>query len=532
MTASAKEIIFEEQARQKLYQGMKKLADVVVCTLGPKGRNVGLEKGWGAPSITNDGSSIVRDFELEDTFENMGVSIVKEMVQKLKEKSGDGTTTGTLLLKMLVEHGLKNVSSGASPIGLKRGIDKAVEAILKELERLATPVNTKEEIANVASVSASSNREIGETIAEAIEKVGREGVITVEEGKSTETTIEIVEGMQFDRGYLSAYFCTNNEKMTAELANAAILLVDGKIASIHDLLPLLQTTASTGRQLLIVAEDLEGDVLSTLVVNKLRGTIRVVAVKSPGFGDNRKAILQDIAVLTGAIVVNNEAGISLKDAGVDVLGSCDSVLVTKDHTTIVSTNGKKEMLAARIRQIEAEIKKSTSDYDTKKLQERKAKLSGGIAQIRVGAATEPELKNKKQSYEDSLNSTRAALEAGIVPGGGVALLNAAFAAKGLALEGDELLGARIVIKACEAPIRQIITNSGKDASLVVAEVMKQGMPFGYNANSEKIENLIKSGVIDPVKVVKNTLLYASSSAGVTLISEALIADAKEDEQNA
>ena len=363
MTASAKEIIFEEQARQKLYQGMKKLADVVVCTLGPKGRNVGLEKGWGAPSITNDGSSIVRDFELEDTFENMGVSIVKEMVQKLKEKSGDGTTTGTLLLKMLVEHGLKNVSSGASPIGLKRGIDKAVEAILKELERLATPVNTKEEIANVASVSASSNREIGETIAEAIEKVGREGVITVEEGKSTETTIEIVEGMQFDRGYLSAYFCTNNEKMTAELANAAILLVDGKIASIHDLLPLLQTTASTGRQLLIVAEDLEGDVLSTLVVNKLRGTIRVVAVKSPGFGDNRKAILQDIAVLTGAIVVNNEAGISLKDAGVDVLGSCDSVLVTKDHTTIVSTNGNKEMLAARIRQIEAEIKKSSCYYD-------------------------------------------------------------------------------------------------------------------------------------------------------------------------
>jgi chaperonin GroEL len=530
MTANPKEIIFEEQARQKLYGGMKKLADVVVCTLGPKGRNVALEKGWGAPNITNDGSSIVRDFELEDTFENMGVAIVKEMVQKLKEKCGDGTTTGTLLLKMLVEHGLKYVSAGASPIGLKRGIDKAVDVVIKELDQTALPVSGRTEIANVAAVSASSNREVGETIADAIEKVGKDGVITVEEGKTTETTIELCEGMRFDRGYMSAYFCTNNEKMIADLQQPFVLLVDGKITSIHDLLPLLQMIASTGKQLFIVAEDLESDVLSTLVVNKLRGSLRVVAVKSPGFGDNRKALLQDIAVLTKATVISSEAGINLKDASPEVCGTADSIIITKDTTTIVAHEADKEALAARVRQIEAEIKKSSSEYDTKKLLERKAKLLGGIAQIMVGAATEPELKNKKQAYEDSLNSTKAALEAGIVPGGGVALMRAAKAIQSLGLEGDELLGAKIVLKACEAPIRQIIQNSGKDSSLVLAQVVSKGGFYGFNALTENVEDLLKAGVIDPVKVVKDTLLYSASSAGITLISEALIADAKEEEE--
>jgi chaperonin GroEL len=530
MSSTAKELIFEEEARQKLFLGMKKLADVVACTLGPKGRNVGLEKSWGAPTITNDGGSIVRDFELKDVFENMGVSITKEVVQKIKEKCGDGTTTGTLLLKTLVESGLKYVSAGASPISLKRGIEKAVEAIVQELDKEAIPVKGQQEIIDVASVSASSNKEVGEIIAQAIEKVGRTGVITVEEAKGTETTIEIVEGMQFDRGYMSAYFCTNAEKMIVEMKNASLLLVDKKISSIHDLLPILQSIASTGKELLVVSEDLEGDVLSTLVVNRLRGTLRVAAVKAPGFGDNRKSMLQDIAVLTGATVISSDTGMNLRDVDVSVLGQCDKITITKDHTTIVSSSGDKEAIAARMKLIEAEIKKSTSDYDKKKLEERKAKLTGGVAQIRVGAATEPELKNKKQAFEDSLNSTKAALEAGIVPGGGVALLRASDAAKKLSLEGDELLGVKIVIQACEAPIRQIIANAGKDSSVVVAEVLKKGGSFGFNALTEQVENLVSSGVIDPVKVVKNTLLYASSAAAITLISEALIADAREEEE--
>ncbi len=529
MTAHAKEIIFDEEARQKLFVGMKKLADVVACTLGPKGRNVGLEKGWGAPSITNDGNSIVRDFELKDTFENMGVSIMKEAVQKIKEKCGDGTTTGTLLLKTLVESGLKYVSAGASPISLKRGMEKAVDAVVEELEKMAIPVKGKKEIINVASVSASSNREIGEIIADAIEKVGREGVITVEEAKGLETTIEIVEGMQFDRGWVSAYFCTNAEKMIVEMHNASILLVDKKISSIHDLLPILQAIASTGKELVIVAEDYEAEVLSTMVVNRLRGTLKVAAVKAPGFGDHRKAMLQDIAVLTGATLVSSDMGINLRESDISILGTCEKVVITKDSTTIVSSQGAKEEIAARIKQIEGEIKKSTGEYDKKKLEERKAKLSGGVAQIRVGAATEPELKNKKQLFEDSLNSTKAALESGIVPGGGVALLFASNAIHKLKLVGDELLGAKIVLQACETPIRQIIQNIGKDSSVILAEVRKKGMPFGFNAMTEEVEDLIASGVIDPVKVELNALLYASSSAGITMISEALIADAKEDE---
>lgn len=530
MSSNPKELIFEEEARQKLFLGMKKLADVVACTLGPKGRNVGLEKSWGAPTITNDGSSIVRDFELKDTFENMGVSIIKEAVQKIKEKCGDGTTTGTLLLKTLVEFGLKVVSAGASPISLKRGMEKAVDAILKELDRLAIPVKGQQEIIDVAAVSASSNKEIGETIAKAIERVGRTGVITVEEAKGTETTIEIVEGMQFDRGYMSSYFCTNAEKMLVEMNNPSILLVEKKITSVHDLLPLLQSIASTGKELLIIADDLEADVLSTLVVNRLRGTLRIAAVKAPGFGDNRKAMLQDIAVLTGATVISEERGTNLREADASVLGQCEKVVVSKETTTIVSTAGDKEAIQARISQLEAEMKKATNEYDKKKLDERKAKLSGGVAQIRVGAATEPELKNKKQAFEDSLNSTRAALESGIVPGGGVALLRASEVVKKLVLEGDEMLGAKIVIQACETPIRQIVANTGFDSSVIVTEVLKKGFSFGFNAVTEKVEDLVAAGVIDPVKVVKDALRYASSSAGITLISEVLIADVKEEEE--
>lgn len=528
MSATAKELIFDEEARQKLFCGMKKLADVVACTLGPKGRNVGLEKSWGAPSITNDGSSIVRDFELKDTFENMGVAIAKEVVQKIKEKSGDGTTTGMLLLRTLVENGLKFVSAGASPIQLKHGIEKGVEAVIKELDRISIPVKGQQEIIDVASVSASSNREIGEMIAKAIEKVGRTGVITVEEAKGTDTSIEIVEGMQFDRGYMSSYFCTNAEKMIVEMKNASLLLVDKKISSVHDILALLQSIASTGKEFVIIAEDLEADVLSTLVVNRLRGTLRVASVKAPGFGDNRKAMLQDIAILTGATVISSDTGMNLREADTSVLGNCDKIIITKDHTTIVSSGGNKAEIQARMNQIDAEISKTTSDYDKKKLEERRAKLAGGVAQIHVGAATEPELKNKKQAFEDSLNSTKAALESGIVPGGGVALLCASNAAKNLPLEGDEMLGAKIVALACETPIRQIITNTGKDSSVVVSEVMKRGAPFGFNALTEQVEDLVAAGVIDPLKVVKNALLYASSAAGVTLISEALIADAKEE----
>jgi chaperonin GroEL len=528
MSANAKELIFEEEARQKLFSGMKQLADVVACTLGPKGKNVGLERSWGAPTITNDGGSIVRDFELKDVFENMGVSIVKEVVQKIKEKCGDGTTTGTLLLKTLVEIGLKYVSAGASPISLKRGIEKAVEAVVAELDRSAIPVKGQQEIIDVASVSASSNREVGEMIAQAISKVGRTGVITVEEAKGLDTTIEIVEGMQFDRGYMSAYFCTNTDKMNVEMHNASLLLVDKKISSIHDLLPILQSIASTGKDLVIVAEDLENDVLSTLVVNRLRGTLRVVAIKAPGFGDNRKAMLQDIAILTGATVVSADVGMNLREVDATVLGHCDKIVVTKDHTTLVSSSGDKDAIQARMKQIDGEITKATSEYDKKKLEERKAKLSGGVALIHVGAATEPELKNKKQAFEDSLNSTKAALESGIVPGGGVALLRASDVIKKLELEGDEFLGAKIVIQACETPIRQIISNTGRDSSVVVSEIVRKGGTYGFNALTEQVEDLVAAGVIDPVKVVKNALLYASSAAGIALISEALVADAKEE----
>lgn len=530
MSGTPKEIIFEEEARLKLANGIKKLAEAVAFTLGPKGRNVGLEKSWGAPTITNDGSSIIKDISLEDTYENMGASMVKEVVQKIKEICGDGTTTGTILLKALVENGIKYISAGASPINVKRGIDKSIEAVVKELEKMAIPIKKNQEIANIAIASASGHEEIGKMIAQAMEKVGKNGVITVEEAKGTETTIEIVEGMQFDRGYISPYFCTNNEKLIAEMDNPSILITDKKISSIHELLPILQSVAATGKPLLVIADDIEGDALSTLVVNKLRGTLKIAAVKAPGFGDRRKALLEDIALLTGATVISEEAGISLKDATPSLLGAAEKITLNKEHTVIVNGKGSPEKIKARVAQIEAEAALTKSSYDKEKLEERKAKLSGGVAVIKVGAATEPELKQKKQMFEDSLNSTKAALEQGIVPGGGVALLRSSKAVSKLKLEGEEALGAKIVMSACEAPIRQIISNAGFDSSVILAEVWTGKDHVGFNAITETVEDLIAAGVMDPVKVVKNCLTHAASVAGIVLISEALIADAPEEEE--
>ncbi len=530
MSATPKEIIFEEEARELLLNGIRKLADVVAFTLGPKGRNVGLEKGWGAPTITNDGASIIRDIELKDKFENMGCSMAKEVVQLIKEKCGDGTTTGALLLRALVEAGIKNISSGASPIGIKRGMDKAVEAIVKEIEKAAIPIKTKKETRNIAIVSASGNEEIGDLISEAMEKVGNSGAITIEEGKTTETTIEVVKGMKFDRGYISPYLCTNTEKMIIEMNRAKILLVDKKINNIHELLPVLQSIAATQEELFIIAEDIEGDALSTIVVNKLRGSLKIAAVKAPGFGDRRKSMLQDIAMLTGATVVSEEMGMNLKEITADVLGSAEKITITKDATTIVGGAGTQEQINTRVKQIDTEIDLATSSYDKEKLQERRAKLSGGVAVIRVGAATETEMKQKKQMFDDSLNSTKAALEEGIVPGGGVALLNASRAAQTLKLQGDEALGAKIVFLACEAPLKQIATNTGFDGSVILNEVLKSPKNYGFNAFTEKVEDLVAAGVIDPAKVVKNTLTYASSTAGIAILTEALIADADEEEE--
>lgn len=527
--STAKEIIFEEEARNLLLNGIKKLADVVAFTLGPKGRNVALEKSWGAPVITNDGSSIVKDITLKNQYENMGVAMAKEVVQKIKEKCGDGTTTATLLLSALVENGVKVIASGASPIGVKRGMDKAVEVIIQELEKSATPVKDLNDTRNIATVSASGDREIGDRIAQAVEKVGRSGVITIEEAKGTETTVEIVEGMQFNRGYLSAYFCTNQDRMLVEMNNPQILILDRKVANIHDILPILQATASSGSELLIIAEDIEGDALSTLVVNKLRGTLKVAAVKAPGFGDRRKEMLQDIAVLTSATVLSEDAGMSLKDIPLEVLGTAGKITISKENTIIINGSGTKKEIETRINQIENEIQVVKSPYEKEKLVERKAALSGGVAVIKVGAATETELKANKQKYEDSWNSTKAAMEEGYVPGGGIALLRASKALAKLKLEGDEAIGAKIVAAACEAPFKQIVSNAGFDGSVVLAEVLKANeASFGFNALTCKVENLIIAGVVDPAKVEKNALLYAASVAGIVLISEALIGEASEE----
>lgn len=525
----AKEIIFEEEARLKLKEGVDKLADIVAVTLGPKGRNVGLQESFGAPSITNDGNSIVKDIELKDQYANMGVSMGKEVASKMKEKCGDGTTTSILLLRALVQNGVKNISSGSSPILIKRGIDKAVELTLKEIDKLAIATKSEEEILQIATASASGDASTGKIIAEAMSKVGKEGVIFIEEGKGIETTIELVEGMELDRGYLSSYFCTNAEAMLVEMEQPKILVTDKKITSVQEILPILQGVSSTGSPLLIIADELEGDALSTLVINRLRGSLKVAAIKAPGFGSRKKEILQDIATLTGATFITEEAGILLKDAQVDALGSAEKITISKDKTTLVGGSGSPDAIKARIKQIESNIKETTSTYDIEKLEERKAKLSGGVAVIRVGAPTEPEMKQKKQVFEDSLNSTRAAVEEGIVLGGGIALLQASRAILGMDLTKEEKLGATIVLKACESPFRQIVKNAGFDPSLLLEDVLSQKGNVGFNTVSEKVEDLLKAGVIDPAKVVKHALLFSSSTAGVILLSEALIGNAPEDE---
>jgi len=527
---TAKELIFEEQAREKLREGIEKLADVVGVTLGPKGRNVGLESSWGAPQITNDGNSIVKDVEFKDQYLNMGASMAKEVAAKMKEKCGDGTTTTILLLRSMVQNGVENIASGASPIGVKRGMDKAVDAILKEIETLSITIKTDQEIKNIAVVAASGNEMIGEVIAEAIQKTGKSGVITIEQGKTIETTIEMVEGMQFDRGYTSAYFSTDTDGMIVQMHQAKILLTDKKISSIQDILQLVQAVAATGQELLIIADDIEGDALSTLVVNKLRGTLKVCVVKAPGFGDSRKAMLEDLAILTGGTVVSEETGMTLREAKTEVLGEAEKIVVTKEKTTLINGKGDPQKIKARVEQINNAMKQSTTSYDKEKLEERKAKLSGGVAVIRVGAPTEPEMKQKKQTFEDSLNSTKAALEEGIVQGGGIALLRASKTVETLKLQGDELTGAQIVLKACEAPFRQIVSNTGFDSSIILEQVVAQNINFGFNAQTEKVEDLLSAGVVDPSKVVKNGLKFASSMAGIVLISEALIGNAPEEEE--
>ncbi|HSX12130.1 MAG TPA: chaperonin GroEL [Rhabdochlamydiaceae bacterium] len=527
---NAKEFVFEEAARIKLREGIEKLADVVGVTLGPKGRFVGLSSSWGPPKITNDGNSIAKDVEYKDQYLNMGVSIGKEVAQKMKEKCGDGTTSTILLLRALVQNGVKNIASGSSPIEIKRGMEKAVDAILAQLDQLAIPVKEESAIATIATASASGNEEIGRFISEAFKKVGKSGVITIEEGKGTETILETVEGMQFDRGYTSAYFCTHAETLSVQMDEPLVLVTDKKISSIQELLPILQATSAAGRALLIIADDIEGDALSTLVVNKLRGTLKVCAVKAPGFGDRRKALLQDIAILTGATLVSEDTGTTLKDADNSYLGSAEKILITKEHTTIVNGKGTKEAIAQRIKQLENESKASTSSYDKEKLDERKAKLTGGVAVIRVGAPTEPAMKQNKQMFEDSLNSTRAAIEEGIVPGGGMALLRASRTVEKLKLSREEMIGAATVLKACEAPFKQLVANSGFDPSVYLEMVLSQKETFGFNVLSEQMEDLQKCGVMDPLKVVKNSLQFAASAAGVVLLSEALIGNAPEDEK--
>ncbi len=529
MSGKAKEIIFEEEARNKLKEGVEKLGEVVGVTLGPKGRYVGLQAAWGSPTITNDGNSIAKDVEVKDQFVNMGISIGKEVAAKMKEICGDGTTTCILLLKALVQNGVKNIASGASPIAVKRGMEKAIDAVIEKLEKLSIVIKSDKEIQHIATASASGDEEIGEIIAASFKKVGKQGVITIEEGKGTETTIEMVEGMQFDRGYTSAYFCTNNNTQSVEMDNPKVLITDKKISSVQEILPILQSIASTGQSLLIIADDIEGDALSTLVVNKLRGTLKICAVKAPGFGDRRKALLEDIAILTSGAVVSEETGGSLKGTDVSFLGEAEKILVTKDHTTIINGKGTQKEIKARIKQIEAEVSNATSSYDKEKLEERKAKLSGGVAVIRLGAPTESAMKQKKQSYEDSLNSTRAAIEEGTVPGGGIALLRASRGCANLKLDADEMIGANIVLKACETPFKQIVSNSGLDSSVILEQVLNEKETMGFNANTEKVEDLNKAGVVDPLKVVKNSLKFAASAAGIILLSEALIGDAPEDD---
>lgn len=524
----AKEIIFSDEARNKLYEGVKKLNDAVKVTMGPRGRNVLIQKSFGAPSITKDGVSVAKEVELKDSLENMGASLVREVASKTADQAGDGTTTATVLAHAIFKEGLRNITAGANPIEVKRGMDKACEAIVAELKKLSREVKDKKEIAQVATISANSDEKIGNLIADAMEKVGKDGVITVEEAKSINDELNVVEGMQFDRGYLSPYFITNAEKMTVELSSPYILLFDKKITNLKDLLPVLEQIQKTGKPLLIIAEDIEGEALATLVVNKLRGVLNISAVKAPGFGDRRKAMLEDIAILTGGEVISEELGRTLESATIQDLGQASSVIIDKDNTTIVNGAGEKANIDARVNQIKAQSAETTSDYDREKLQERLAKLSGGVAVIKVGAATETEMKEKKDRVDDALSATKAAVEEGIVIGGGAALIKAKAKIK-LDLQGDEAIGAAIVERALRAPLRQIAENAGFDAGVVVNSVENaKDENTGFDAAKGEYVNMLESGIIDPVKVERVALLNAVSVASMLLTTEATISEIKED----
>ena len=527
---AAKELRFDVEARARLKAGVDKLASAVKVTLGPKGRNVVLDRKFGSPTVTKDGVSVAKEIELEDPVENMGAQMVKEVATKTSDVAGDGTTTATILAQAIFGEGLKNVTAGTDPMAIRRGIDKGVVAVVKELENISTETKGKKEIAQVGTISANNNAEIGELIAAAMEKVGKDGVITVEEARGLETTLETVDGMQFDRGYLSPYFVTDPERMEVVLEDAVILIHDKKIGSMKDLLPILEKVAQTGKPLLIVSEDVEGEALATLVVNKLRGTLKVAAVKAPGFGDRRKMMLQDIAVLTGGQVISEEVGFKLENTVASDLGSAKRIVIDKDTTTIIDGGGETDKLKGRIEEIRVAIDKSTSDYDTEKLQERLAKLAGGVAVINVGAATEIEMKEKKALVEDALHSTRAAVEEGIVPGGGVALVRTQPVLKELKLDdADEQIGVDILSRALEYPIRQIAINAGAEGSIVVDKVRRGTGAFGYNAQTDVYEDLVKAGVIDPTKVVRYALQNAASIAGLLLTTEVVVVDIPADD---
>ena len=528
----AKEIKFSENARHSLLKGVDKLADTVKTTLGPKGRNVVLEKSYGAPDITNDGVTIAKSIELENHFENMGAKLVSEAAQKTNDIAGDGTTTATVLTQAIVREGMKNVTAGANPVGIRRGIETATKAAVDELHKISHKVSTKDEIAQVASVSSAST-EVGNLIADAMEKVGHDGVITIEESKGIDTELSVVEGMQFDRGYLSQYMVTDNDKMEADLDNPYILITDKKISNIQDILPLLQEIVQQGKSLLIIADDVDGEALPTFVLNKIRGTFNVVAVKAPGFGDRRKAMLEDIAILTGGTVISSDLGLELKDTKIDQLGKAGKVTVTKDSTTIVEGAGSKEAIAERVDQIKKQIADTTSDFDREKLQERLAKLAGGVAVIKVGAATETELKERKYRIEDALNATRAAVEEGYVAGGGTALVDVMKSIQGT-VKGDSEdaeTGVKIVMKALGAPVRQIAENAGKDGAVILDHLEHEDPEVGYNAATNKWENMVKAGIIDPTKVTRSALQNAASIAALLLTTEAVVADAPEDDKN-
>ncbi|MCJ8326220.1 MAG: chaperonin GroEL [Campylobacterales bacterium] len=524
----AKEVLFSDEARNKLFAGVEKLADAVKVTMGPRGRNVLLQKAFGAPTITKDGVSVAREIELSDTLENMGAQLVKEVASKTADEAGDGTTTATILAYSVFKEGLRNVTAGANPISLKRGMDKATEEILKNLKAASKPVANKKEIEQVATISANSDTAIGSMIAEAMDKVGKDGVITVEEAKGISDELDVVEGMQFDRGFLSPYFVTNTEKMTVEMENPFILLCDKKISNLKEMLPLLEAVNQSARPLLIISEDVEGEALSTLVVNRLRGSLNIAAVKAPGFGDRRKAMLEDIAILTNATVISEELGMKLETAPMDTLGTAARIVIDKDNTTIVNGAGDAAKVKSRIAQIRSEIETTTSDYDKEKLQERLAKLSGGVAVIKVGAASETEMKEKKDRVDDALSATRAAVEEGIVIGGGAALIRAA-AKVTLVLEGDEQIGADIVLRAISAPLKQIALNAGFDAGVVANEVAKhKDENFGFNAATGEYVDMFKAGIVDPAKVERVAMQNAVSVASLLLTTEATVTDIKED----